>query len=520
MTAKVDPFSESALDWIDQLCRRFSAATGWPMRLVRDDAVQDSCDLSFSSGNDCCWHAVIGNGEHSIGSLQVFHPPQEGPVADYLPVIEFAETIAGFARSFSSLSSDLATRTQDVSMLADIGRSVHSEDNVLGALQRLLNAAVELADFHSSAFFLLDAKEACLRLRASHMIDSEHIPHPNRALSTSPADMLALSQGPLVLHQDENAEYRDWIPNGMTTAVCIPIRSGEDPLGTLWVFDRRRHDRLSRSLLVLESLAAQIAAVLERVVLLQESEAKQRIQRELAVVSGRKTGEVQSIKMSNERFEIAARCESRWEIGGDLCDLIEFDETHTAIAVGDASGDGIPAAMVMTAARGALRAIATGTGDTHVATTQIVRRINQTLCEVTPSHQFMTLLYGVFDSECRTFTYTNAGHPPPILIRRDQCSRLSSHGMLLGVSEDVLHDHSVVHLSAGDVIILFTDGIVEATGRSKEMFSYDGVIAAARNRINESAEEILQSVWRTFERHIDGGRTPDDRTLLVFKIRE
>ena len=110
---------------------------------------------------------------------------------------------------------------------------------------------------------------------------------------------------------------------------------------------------------------------------------------------------------------MAARCASCYELGGDLCEVIPLSADRTAIAIGDASGNSIPAAMIMSAVRGALL--------THPAdedgVAQLLTKTNEGLCRITRSHQFMSLCYGVYDARNWRFTYCNAGHPAPLLVR-------------------------------------------------------------------------------------------------------
>ncbi|MCH7909723.1 MAG: serine/threonine-protein phosphatase [Candidatus Hydrogenedentes bacterium] len=219
-------------------------------------------------------------------------------------------------------------------------------------------------------------------------------------------------------------------------------------------------------------------------------------------------------------FGAAALRNSRFELGGDLCELIPVDTHRTVVAVGDASGDSVPAAMVMSAVRGALRTLLVETPDHLEKTEIVVQKLNKALNGITLAHQFMSLIYGVLDTKDNTFTYTNAGHPIPMLFHDSRVSRLESHGLILGVSAEAVYKHSVIQMSANDVLILFSDGVSEAMNGKRIMFGQDGIVDAAENHTGESAKEILDAIRSKLELHLANGSEADDRTLLVVKMHD
>jgi sigma-B regulation protein RsbU (phosphoserine phosphatase) len=175
--------------------------------------------------------------------------------------------------------------------------------------------------------------------------------------------------------------------------------------------------------------------------------------------------------------------------------------------------------MIMAAVRGAIRTQAADVRSmTDSGATELVSRLNRALCGITSAHQFMSLCYGIFDATARTFTYSNAGHPVPLLIHDGQVQMLESHGLLLGVVPDAQYQSGVVHLSPGDLLIVYSDGISEAISNSQELFKWEGIYAAARGLRHEAAAKVLDVIWKRVEEH-QGGVGGDDRTLLVLKVR-
>jgi sigma-B regulation protein RsbU (phosphoserine phosphatase) len=282
----------------------------------------------------------------------------------------------------------------------------------------------------------------------------------------------------------------------------------------LWVYDRRVRTYGEHERHVLQSVAAQIAGVLERVALLRGNDQHLRIARELQQAT-----QAQPILLPNDlpgdpRYEVAAHVASCHELGGDLCEIIPLADARVGLAVGDASGHGIAAAMVMASVRGALRTIVAE----ELALPELMRRLNEALFAITRSHQFMSLCYAVFEPGTRRLTYVNAGHPLPLLLRHGSITPLGSHGLLVGVLRETEYGSSTLELQAGDTVVFYTDGISEARCGREQMFRADGIASALLAAQNGTADEILRAIWNRVEHHLNGAEADDDRTLVVLKI--
>jgi len=506
---------EETCDWIEGICRRFSEATGWPLVYA---SLDDNPARDVPPGLECCWSSEISDGDLPTGLLEILPPDDAIDERSFPAVRDLAELVSDLIGRCQSATRSLRSQTAEISTLVDIGLSIPGDTDLHSALSKLMDAATRLTGFRSAAFFLLNPETSDLNLRTAHKLTPSDIPQPRRQLTETPPDLSALVCGHVMLSRGSGQYDQDWMPADSATGICMPVQSASGPLGTLWVFDRRDRTPTDRELHVLQSIAAQTASVLERAVLLRESECQRRLQRDLQVASDSHTVGTLNVPFANRGFESAGICTSRHELGGDLCELVPIDDERSVVAVGDASGDSVPAAMVMSAVRGSLRTLTAGDPTEVVQTEQVMRRINQTLYRITPPHQFMSLLYGILDTSRMTFTYTNAGHPPPIRLRGTKSTLLESHGLLLGVMAETTYSHSVVRLRADDLLVLFSDGITEAMSGGHKMFRSDGILEAVRECASKPARDILESVWSKLEQHSQGGSEPDDRTLMVIKM--
>lgn len=210
--------------------------------------------------------------------------------------------------------------------------------------------------------------------------------------------------------------------------------------------------------------------------------------------------------------DISAAWTPLGKVGGDYLDLVPLGQHRLGICVGDASGKGVPAALLMSNLQAAVRALAP---DAH-STDGLTTRLNQLLCANTAPNKFITLFYGVLEGRC--LTYTNAGHNAPMLVRAgSEQLRLDQGGALLGVFPDWVYQQGEVSLRLGDRLVLFSDGITEAENAKGDQFGEErllSIIAANRTLDATALRKKIISAVADFS----NGALQDDATLLVIAI--
>lgn len=510
--------SGTALEWLDRVCREFSEATAWRLSFTMAETADSShVESRLREDARCCWLTEIEDGHDRLGFLHLELPDDAARDRGYLATVQLAEVVAQLVKRLAAANRNLETHSREVRTLMELGRSVPRSADLQGSLDQLLRAAVQLTGFWTSAFFLLNPTAGAFQLRASYHLDALQIPQPQRACSTPSPDLRAIRDGKLVVQHDD-PEAHSWLPAMHATGVCVPVHTEAGPLGTLWCYDRRQRRVTDREIHVLQSVAVQLAAVLERTVLLRESESQQRLKRELRVVSERQPGGRLTPLSSQSGLDAAFRAASASEVGGDLCEVIPLSSHQTLVTVGDAVGHSIPAAIIMSVARGALRTLLLDVKANPLHTSRLMQRLNSALHSVTHGEQFMTLVCGVVDSSSLTFSYTNAGHPGPLHIRGQQVTPLASHGLLLGILNETTYERSVLALSPGDLLVFFTDGITEAMSRANQAFRNEGIVRAIQSSDGETAADIADAIWRSVQSH--SADRADDQTLLVLKMTD
>lgn len=503
---------------ITEACRRFSSATGTPFGFhpcPEDEA--EALQATWRSTHPDRWCERIDTDGEIVGL--VFGDLGEARPDARSRVMELAELVSSLIAQVVSASTALASRTRELSTLVEIGRELPRQGDLVQSVRRLLRAAVDLTQFRAAAFFLFDAQSQRLQLRMLEHLDDLTVCEPRRRLSEATHDTAAMLGENVIITRESLSEPRRWLPNSIRTGVCLPITTEDGPVGTLWLYDRRERTPREREWHVLQSIAAQFTGVLERAVLRQESADQQRLRSELESVRGSQVFEVVQGRLRTSGFEVAAACTSRHEVGGDLCEVLPIDDDRALLVVGDACGDSVPAALVMSAVRGALRSVH-GLRPTELpCPPEMLGLLNRVLCDVSAPHQFMSLFCGLLDTRNMMLTYSNAGHPGPLRVRGERFEELASHGMLLGVLPEAEYGHATIRLEPNDLLVAFTGGVTETVGRGKgtHLFRSRGIAGAVLTRVSQPVTEILAGIWDDVDRFSAGGE-PDDRTLLVLRV--
>ena len=497
-------------DWLVTLCAEFSAATRWELKFFPErPREQDGFDRREL---DWCWHTEITDGDQRIGAFHLDVPGRSQPSLPFDSAYRLADLLA------IQVNRILASRRLVDVQAGQIGSLVTQtepeEDEVHTRLVVLLRASVTLLKYRGAALFVLDPDGRSIRFRISYGLPDHEVPARRRVLESAPADLTALeSELNIVTHQDPSAVL--CLPEQMTTGVVVAVENRFGPMGTLWLFDRRVREPDANERDLLFGFGRQMADVLEYVVLQHDSEDRQRLTREIKVVAA--THGQSDVCSKFPGCDVALRLRSCCEVGGDVCELLPLDEFRTAILIGDASGHGIPANSVMASARGAVHALLEARSLSGLETDELIATVNRALMRITVAHQFISLILAVFDSRDRSLTYTNAGHPPALHVRGSEVRSLDSQGMLLGIVEAAGYTSAKISLRSGDLMVMFSDGILEARDPGQQFFKQDGVLAAINGRTTEPVGEILDTVWQDCERHA-AGNNDDDRSLLVMRV--
>lgn len=211
-------------------------------------------------------------------------------------------------------------------------------------------------------------------------------------------------------------------------------------------------------------------------------------------------------------FDIYAYMNAAQYVGGDFYDFFRIDQDRLGFIIADVSGKGVPAAIFMAISRTVIRTIALSENSAAMC----MQRSNTFLCQENANDMFVTVFYGILDIHTGSITYCNAGHNPPILIKKDNTviSVPLTNDFVLGELEDMAYHEKTLQLMPGDNLLLYTDGITEAMNIRKEQYGEKRLADYCRNLAGKSPKEIIEKITETVGEFVIGAVQSDDITLL------
>ncbi|MEE9555077.1 MAG: SpoIIE family protein phosphatase [candidate division Zixibacteria bacterium] len=300
--------------------------------------------------------------------------------------------------------------------------------------------------------------------------------------------------------------------------VVVPLVHQEKVAGLILLSGKVAGFRYnSEDMTFLSFMANQIAVAMENVKLYHESMEKQRLEEELAVAKQIQVGLLPRQLPTFDNFEFAAFIEPSRQVGGDFYDFIPISDGKIGIVIADASGKGVPAALLI--AR--MQAIMQSEARLGREVGEMMSSVNRFIVESTSQDKFATCFYLEIDDIRRRLRYCNAGHNYPILIRRDgSVENLIKGGLLLGAFADVSYETGTCAMGPGDTLVLYTDGVTEAMDANEVEYGEDKLIADLLELKAFPAEIICSKTIKNIKQYAAGIDDKDDITLVVIKATE
>ncbi|HEV2176641.1 MAG TPA: SpoIIE family protein phosphatase [Candidatus Sulfopaludibacter sp.] len=298
--------------------------------------------------------------------------------------------------------------------------------------------------------------------------------------------------------------------------MAVPLVYRERVIGVVDLESPRLGYFTEEHLRIFSTLAPQIAVAIENARLYERvvrSEA--RLERDLE-----RAREIQAHLMPPSSpaiagLDVAARFQPARELGGDLYDFLAYGKDRHVIVIGDVSGKGAPAALYGAMVSGILRSLA----PLRLPPTEMLKKLNVTLLERKIDGHFITLAYGIWDPRNRSLRLANSGMPLPILVRRGRSQSIRAEGVPLGLLEHTEYQETGLTLERGDLLALFSDGMVEANNPQMEEFGVRRLENLLRQQARRPVAAIMERIFAEVARFEHGAPRRDDQTLLLIRAR-
>ncbi len=316
------------------------------------------------------------------------------------------------------------------------------------------------------------------------------------------------------LHDPMFQEMQSVVISQIRSIMAVPLAIGEKIFGMIYV-DNPYTNRFNQDdLLVLTTIASVAAIKIENARLIEERIEKKRIEEELKVAN---EIQVRLQPLSPPRipgYDMIGNSFPCREIGGDYYDFIQRKNGRILFALGDVSGKGIGAALMMSSLHAALHAQA----QTMLRTAQIVTEINNYIFENSPENKFLTLFCAELDPTTGQLCYSNAGHNPPILVSIDGTySLLESGGLPIGITDFITYEENFVIMKPGDVLVIYSDGLTDSVNEYDQDFGEQRLIEVIHRYRNRTASQLRDRIDEAITQFTGQCPVIDDTTIMIIK---
>ena len=403
----------------------------------------------------------------------------------------------------------------ELDLLHETGELLATSMGLLQVLKAIVEALKKLITFDAVGIFILD---------------------PNRELideifsfgyrSTTTKEMLGVKAGkglvgwviengkPLIV-PDVQADPR-YIESRKRTRseLVIPLFSAGEVIGAFNIESNHPRAFTASDLDIVWSFANQAAVSVVRAQLYDEAIEQHKLKDELHIAKRIQESFLPDEFPAIPGFDLDAVNISSTEVGGDYYDFVPIVENQIGVAIADVAGHGVPAALIMASFRASLLAEIRN----NYAIRTIMKKVNNLICESVKRGEFVTAVYGVLDTRNHVFTFANAGHNPPLLLRKSgKVEPLREGGLTLGILPDRDYEERPIYIDSGDILILYTDGITEAANAKDELFGTERLIALVKEHKDLPARQMRQRIMEAVLSYRSDDSLHDDLTLMLIK---
>jgi sigma-B regulation protein RsbU (phosphoserine phosphatase) len=413
----------------------------------------------------------------------------------------------------------LRERIEELGTLGHMTTLLAGERDLKHRLNAAVRSAVAVLNVKAACIRILEEATNTLRVAAAYNLSRDYM---TQALVTTEANTItnAAFAGETVFIDDLSTDDRvvfqtQAVEEGLVSSMVVGMIYRNKPLGTFHVFTGERHMFSRSATKLFTSIAKLTASAIENSRRDAEGAENQRVQRQLKLATDVQRRMLPRVNPAIPGFEVDARYVPSFEIGGDFYDFINLGP-NLGIAMGDVSGKGIAAGLLMAGARASLRAYA----QDHYDIDQVMSRVNRSLVNDTHLSEFVTVFFGVLDPSARLLTYCNAGHEPPLLLRNGQITKLEEGGMVVGIDPEQVYKRGVMQLRPGDLLLFYTDGLPDAQNFDRKRFGKDRVVEALHECDKLGAKAAVNHILWQMRRFVGMNHPTDDTTIVVIRVTE
>lgn len=410
----------------------------------------------------------------------------------------------------------LTRALEELSMLNELAREIGASRNADAIMDRIIRRSLRAVTAEQAVITLVSKQSAePMKTLVRAMVTSAE--HEQFHLNQNLLGWMHLNKRPLLSNSprtDDRFRGITWDPS-INSILCVPLMVKSELIGVLTAYNKKGGgDFTEEDQRLLAIIAMQSAQVVENARLYEEEQAYRRMQEEVRLASVIQLDLLPKAAPKVPGYDICGRSIPAQQVGGDYFDFIPIETDRLAICVGDVSGKGLPASLLMANLQATLR----GQALIDVPASECIHRSNQLLYRSTDPEKFATLFYGVLNTSTHELEFSNAGHENPFMFSPNSNSRrLTTGGTVLGVVETFPFEEETIAFGPGDILVVFSDGITEAFDPDDNQFGEGRLSELIENNRAEPADMITERIVEAVRQHASTAPQADDLTLVVIK---
>lgn len=415
------------------------------------------------------------------------------------------------------LYTRVSRQARQLTLLTEISRELTSILNLDELLKRVADLVTRIIDYQMFSILLLDPTGQLLQHRFSlRFKESVHLKR-EVPIGTGLVGYAAQS-GQAVLVPDVSKDPRYIMANPETRSeLCIPLIYKDKVIGVLDIEHTRRGYFDDQHVRILTTMAAQVAIAIENATLYERIAGQEkRLEHDFALARELQFRLLPQKRPALKNAEIAARFAPARQIGGDLYDFLKYSGRGiVAMAIGDVSGKGAPAAIYAALVSGITRSHAIE----EPSAAGMLEAVNLSLAERPIDGQYVSIIYAIWNDNDRSLQVANSGLPRPLHLRDGKFEEIQVTGLPVGLFSSAEYEEQNLRCKPDDVFLFFSDGITDATSSKGNMFGRGRLEKIAAKHAHRTADEIAQAIFTAVSDHAKGVDAFDDQTIVVLKVK-
>jgi sigma-B regulation protein RsbU (phosphoserine phosphatase) len=414
----------------------------------------------------------------------------------------------------------LKRAVEELALLNDLAREIGASLNSQEIMQTIIRRSLRSVHAEQGVITLIDQQaltpmKTLVRTRVSS--GRQQAFHLEECLQ----GWMQLHKMPLVINdpaQDERFRGVTW-DESVRSLLCVPLLIKSELQGILTLYNKKDGREFSpEDQRLLGIIAAQSAQVVENARLYEEEQALLRMQEQVRLAAQIQLELLPKSAPQISGYEIAGKSLPAQSVGGDYFDFIPVDGQRWALCLGDVTGKGLPASLLMANLQATIR----GQALSSSSVSECMRRANQLLHQSTDDEKFATAFYALLDTQRHLLCFANAGHNDPFLfsLSQQRPRALKTGGIMLGLFSTFPFQEETIALQPGDLLLIYSDGVTEARNVLDEDFGEERLIGLVQKNLGKTAQSLIDEIIQAVQAF--AGQTPqhDDITLMAIRRRE